>query len=176
MNFLIDTGSSVSIIPYCVCNSLCSTLSQTSLKLKAADNHEIKIHGETQLELKNKSLRRSFSWVFIVAEVARPILGADFLSHYGINVDCSSSVIFDPCTKFAASCNCTSVSHCSFQVKYPDNCPDFVMNLLKVYSKLVSPSQIDYSDNNGPSQVCHTIDTGSAPPVFARARPLHPAK
>jgi hypothetical protein len=32
-------------------------------------------------------LRRDFTWRFIIADVTQPIIGADFLSHYGLFVN-----------------------------------------------------------------------------------------
>ena len=35
----------------------------------------------------NLGLHRTFQWVFMVANVRNPILGADFLKYYGVVVD-----------------------------------------------------------------------------------------
>ena len=71
--FLIDTGSEVSVIPP---SSHDRRHPPDKLTLMAT-------YGKRSLTL-NLGLRRSFSWVFIVAEVQRAIISADFLRHFGL--------------------------------------------------------------------------------------------
>uniref|UniRef100_A0A1X7VY68 Uncharacterized protein n=1 Tax=Amphimedon queenslandica TaxID=400682 RepID=A0A1X7VY68_AMPQE len=61
---------------------------QQKLTLQAANGTCITTYGKRSLTL-DLGLRRSFQWVFIVADVAVPILGADFLRHFGLVVDMS---------------------------------------------------------------------------------------
>ncbi|VDO96479.1 unnamed protein product, partial [Schistosoma curassoni] len=58
----------------------------TKFSLVAANNTVIKTYGEQSLIL-DLGLRRRFTWVFIVAEIKQPILGADFLGAYDLLVD-----------------------------------------------------------------------------------------
>ena len=44
------------------------------------------------------TLRRTFRWVFIVANVIRAIIGADFPHHYGLNVDIWHCTLADSTT------------------------------------------------------------------------------
>ena len=60
------------------------------VKLTTADGNDLKVFGETFLELTNRKLRRSFRWNFVVAAVTKSILGADFLAHFDIHVDCKN--------------------------------------------------------------------------------------
>ena len=177
IDFLIDTGSSISLIPFSLSKLLSCVLSSSSIYLKAADGRSIAVHGQTHLKLSNSSLRRSFIWVFVVADVSKPILGADFLSNFHINVNCSERAIVDTNTKFCAPCISKLVpEYLACSVKFPENFPAFVPPLFEKYPALLMPEQIDYSVCvQGPS-VQHTIDTGSARPVFARARQLPPNK
>ena len=73
MSFLIGTGSEVSVIPPAPTDR---GRSPDPLPLTAINNTQ---HSLTL----NLGLRRSLPWIFIIADVQKPILGADFLSHYG---------------------------------------------------------------------------------------------
>ncbi len=92
--FLVDTGSEVSVIPL--------TLSKRKsppdkLTLIAVNNTPITTYGKQSLTL-NLGLRRSFSWIFIIADVQRPILGADFLRHFGLSVNMKHCRLSDAVT------------------------------------------------------------------------------
>ena len=56
--------------------------------------HPIPTFGTRSLSL-NLGLRRDFHWIFVVAEVSKPILGADFLHHFGLMVDLRKSKLVD---------------------------------------------------------------------------------
>ena len=43
-------------------------------------------------------LRRAFRWVFIVADLPTPIIGADFLCHYNLLVDVKHQRLIDSST------------------------------------------------------------------------------
>ena len=75
--FLVDTSSEVSVMPP-------STDSQKrsidSLTLMAVNDNPINTLSKKKKSLTlNLVLRRSFPWIFIIADVQRPILGADFV-------------------------------------------------------------------------------------------------
>ena len=44
-------------------------------------------------------LRRTFRWVFTIADVKQHILGADFLSHFGLIVNMQHDILSDPNTQ-----------------------------------------------------------------------------
>ncbi len=44
-------------------------------------------------------LRRTFCWAFVIADVGRPILGADFLHHFNLLVDLTNSQLLDNVTQ-----------------------------------------------------------------------------
>ncbi|KAK5648403.1 hypothetical protein RI129_003295 [Pyrocoelia pectoralis] len=71
--FLIDSGADVSVTP----PSSDKTHPSSDKTLFAANGTPIVTFGEKLLQL-DIGLRRNFSWVFIVAQVQQPILGADF--------------------------------------------------------------------------------------------------
>ena len=59
---------------------------QCGASLQAANGIPIPTYGTRSLTL-NLGLRRPYRWVFIVADVKYPILGADFLGHHGLIID-----------------------------------------------------------------------------------------
>ena len=73
--FLVDTGSEVSAIPPTHADR---RHSPDKLTLMAVNNTPIRTYGKRSLTL-NLGLRRSLPWIFIIADVQKPILGADFL-------------------------------------------------------------------------------------------------
>lgn len=79
-HYLVDTGADVSVIPANVHNKN----SFENFKLQAANSTSIRILGTKILNL-DLGLRRT--WTFIIAEIQRPILGADFLREFGLLVD-----------------------------------------------------------------------------------------
>lgn len=99
ISFLVDSGSVISAIPQ---SYICDTITPINLKLNAANNSEIKTFGRTWLNL-DLGLNRPFKFQFIVAEVNIPILGADFLTTYGLLLDLKRKVLVDPLTNFSSS-------------------------------------------------------------------------
>ncbi len=89
--FLVDTGSEVSVIP----PSHSDRAHQ--VHLTAVNDTSIPTYGKRLLTL-NLGLRRSFSWVFIIANVQKPIIGADFLQHFGLLVDMRKCQLSDTAT------------------------------------------------------------------------------
>lgn len=98
MCFLIDTGADVSVIPNRLINK---RVKCTNFKLYAANGSVIDTFGEHLLCL-NLGLRRPYKWRFIVANVSKPIIGADFLRHHGLLVDLSNRRLIDSTTKLFA--------------------------------------------------------------------------
>lgn len=100
MNFLIDTGADVSVIPS---NTKVARVNTTGLKLFAANGSPIKVYGEVLLKL-NLKLRREFVWNFLIADVSHAIIGADFLSNFGILVDLKQKCLRDSNTELKSVC------------------------------------------------------------------------
>ena len=81
--FLVDTGLEVTVIRPQVADR---RHKGDSLTLQAINNTPITTYGTLSLTL-NLGLRRTFQWVFIIADVQKPIIGADFLCHFGLLVN-----------------------------------------------------------------------------------------
>ena len=89
--FLVDTGADVSVIP-----STCIERSHSPSPcfLQGVDGSQIATYGVHSCTL-NIGLRRTFRWVFTIANVKQAILGADFLHHFGLVVDMHRRVLLD---------------------------------------------------------------------------------
>ena len=63
IDFITDTGTSVSIIPPSCIPRI--QLEPTPISISSANGEKIITHGQAYLEIKIPSLRRSFNWIFI---------------------------------------------------------------------------------------------------------------
>lgn len=85
IEFLIDTGANVSVVP------------KGSRKSPAPNEPKLYANGtiintySKRLLVLDLSLHREFSWTFMVADVQRLIIGADFLSYYDLLVDMATT-------------------------------------------------------------------------------------
>ena len=119
LRFLVDTGAEVSVLPAACVKQKCPS---ESLTLHAVNGTPIATYGTRSLSL-NLGLRRTFRWVFIVADVEQPILGADFLSHFNLLVDMTHCRLVDTLTQFSIQGVSTTVStpHPSILSHHPHN-------------------------------------------------------
>ncbi|XP_054923050.1 uncharacterized protein [Dermacentor andersoni] len=79
---LVDTGSEVSVLPPCKRDRGSKSPGPA---LYAANSTSIATYGLRFLIL-DLGLRRMFRWVFIVADVNKPIHVSDFLTYFDLNV------------------------------------------------------------------------------------------
>lgn len=91
LDFLIDTGADVSVIPRSCIENFNNI---PELSLSAANGTRINVYGTKLMEV-SLSLRRSFSHPFCVADVSKPIIGADFLSKFDLCVDLTRRRLVD---------------------------------------------------------------------------------
>lgn len=165
LNFLVDTGANVSVLPISAVRH--KLITETgNYSLFAANGTQIKTYGTHTLSL-NLNLRREFRWTFIVAGVKQPILGADFLSHYGLLVDLNRKQLIDSVTKLnilACVKDCLNPSVKTIDDSHP------YRELLCEFPEITKPVCFREPPLHA---VQHFIET-SGPPVHARARPLPP--
>ena len=83
LSLLIDTGAEVNLVPPSAAER---KHPQTGFSLQAANSSVISTFGKRSLTL-DLGLRRTFQWVFIIADVKNAILGADFLNHFSLIID-----------------------------------------------------------------------------------------
>jgi cleavage and polyadenylation specificity factor subunit 1 len=88
--FLVDTGAEVSLFP---ATGADARLQAPGQPLFAANGSPIRTFGSRQLTL-NLGLKRC-SWSFVLADVSRPLIGANFLRHHGLIVDLPNRRLLD---------------------------------------------------------------------------------
>lgn len=173
LTFIIDTGACVSIIPYNLING--HIIQPSAVRLHTANGTPIKCHGETSVLMSLPCLRRTFRWTFVIANTTNALLGADFLSHFGIVVNCQTKSIQDSLTRCDARLNSSNIIQSALTINQLSDAPSQIHNLLKKFPSLLSPSN-PIQRSAIQHIVSHTIDTGKANPVFAKARQLAPDK
>lgn len=167
LNFLIDTGAHVSVLPINVIKRK-STSESVNFALYAANGTKIDTYGTHTMVLDLK-LRRDFRWTFIIAKVKQPILGADFISHFGLLVNLSERKLIDNLTQLNVI---TSIKDCiTTSIKtIDDNHP--YRDVLSMFPDVLKPASFKEPPQH---PVLHYIET-TGPPVHARARPLPPER
>ena len=141
------------------------------MTLKAANGSIINTYGRRSLTL-NLSLRRKCQWIFVIADVSTPIIGADFLRHFRLLVDMHRYKLIDCVTGL----NVTGK---------PSNCPRIspVINAIDDSDPFHEILRAEYGDVTVPvykaqalkHDVVHYIDT-RGPPASAKPRRLAPDK
>ena len=113
-------------------------------------------------------LRRSFRWIFIIADLPLPILGADFLAHFGLRVNARHCKQIDTITGLSLNgLHSTTVSprpvfHFPASTPYTD--------LLQKFPNISRPC---YNESAVKHSITHHIRT-TGPSVFCRSRCLAP--
>lgn len=173
--FLIDTGSDLSILPPTDKDKIAKV---NTTSLYAANGTQIKTYGQKILTV-SLGLRRSFEWSFIIADVTRPIIGADFLSNFNIQVDLKKRKLIDSTTQLKSHCSMKPVpmDEVSITTIIKENLTTNGSNyekLLAEFHDLTMPPNYT-SENENRTGVYHHIETKGAP-VYAKARRLTPGK
>ena len=167
LRFLVDTGAQVSVIPP---SPVERKFTHSILTLQAVNNTTIKTSGTRSLTV-TFGLRRNFRWVFVIAETETPILGADFLQHYGLVVDLAHHRLSDSTITLTVKgmvLNGVSPSP-SLLPRNPGNPHEA---LLAEFPTITQPSNMSKSVKHS---VTHHIST-TGPPVSGRTRRLAPER
>lgn len=167
--FLVDTGAEVSVIPASPHEKQGSL---SDKQLTAANGSAIKCYGSRKLRFTLGG--RHFSWTFLVAEVKRPLLGADFLRHSGLLVDVRRHRLVDAESfKTVRLRQCNSVDHLSqASLDALSSATDKYGRLLAEFPAITTPSFRSTTVDHG---VRHYITT-TGPPIRCKARRLSPEK
>ena len=145
MSFLIDTGATVSIIPY---NSeLAYLLRPTVVNILSADGSTIRVHGEFSTDIVLHKLRRRYFWTFIMADTTRAILGADFLAHHKLLIDCGKGLLMDPITELSVQTKVVPKTNSAFRVSNTFSFPSAVQSLIEKYPNLIAPLNLNESQS-----------------------------
>eukprot|EP00794_Sanderia_malayensis_P010299 gene10299-biopygen8463 len=160
----IDTGADVSVIP---CQAIEKRNNHpSSLQLQAVNQSSIATYGERSHTL-DLGLRRTYRWIFIIADIQTPILGADFLSYYALKVDVRHRKLIDTTTNLTIQ-----GVRSSFESPRPMFAiPTLSSPYLVLLQKFPSLARQDYDEKAVKHTVKHHIQT-KGPPVFSRPRRL----
>lgn len=168
MQFLVDTGSDLCVFPRTASRI---RRPKSAYELFAANGSPILTYGFTQLQL-DLGLRRAFTWRFVIADVSKAIIGADFLSHYGLIVDCRNRRLLDINTTLStiaapapSSDVISSVKTIIGESKY--------LELLREFPEITRPPGTHRITNH---KTVHFIRTTPGPPVHCTPRRLAPEK
>jgi hypothetical protein len=82
-------------------------MERVNYDLCAANGTIIHTYGWLPLSL-NLGLRRDFTWRFVVADVTHPLIDVNFLSHFGLLVDCRNNRLLDGVTSLSAPAQAAS--------------------------------------------------------------------
>ena len=144
--FLVDTGADVSVLP----PSTSDKRNPAPLTLQAVNRSAISTFGEKSMTL-DIGLRRSYRWIFIIADIPTPILCADFLAHFSLKVDIRNRQLLD---------SITGLSLCGIQSTTPSLRPALQFpaatpytGLLRTFPAISRPS---YKDSEVKHSVTHT--------------------
>ena len=163
--FLVDTGAEVSVLP---ATGLDTRTGQSGPSLKAANGSSIKTYGVRTTKLCFAS--RQYEWKFIIADVARPLLGADFLRANSLLVDLKDKRLVDAETYLSTPLG--NARMCAPRLATISASTDKYDLLLAEFSDITAPN---FSKSPAKQSMEHFIPT-KGPPVHARARRLPPDK
>ena len=150
-------------------------LKPTVVALSNVSGSGITTYGEIDVNLVIPSVRRSFAWTFVVADVVRPILGVDFLAANCLIVDCARQVLIDAHTNCKVPLNVSS-SNCQSYSLDVNNVHPSAQYILSKYPNLTTPLQKINLGKSKNIKMYHHIDTGNNSPVYCRPRPLSGTK
>lgn len=162
LSFLVDTGANISVLP----RKKGQVATPLPFQLYAANNTTIATYGEKTLSL-DFNLRRPYKWKFIVADVSKPILGADFLKHHQLIVDLRNRKLIDGVTSLKVNApvrvsNVPTIRSINMSQSYHD--------ILAQYPGITRLTSMKL---NSDISVQHFIET-QGQPIYSRARPIPP--
>jgi len=165
LRFLVDSGASLSILPHQ------SAAQPSGPPLLGVDGQRIPTWGSRDLSVSFGG--QTYPFKFLLAAVATPILGMDFLTHFDLTIHPKRRQVLHAATGRTL----TQASKLPFSRPHvaavAAHVPPQVQALLQEFPQLLRPGTAPPQPTHG---VEHRIDTGNAPPVFARPRRLDPEK
>ena len=169
LSFLIDTGAEVSVL------SASSTdhKRQQDFTLCAVNNTSIATFGTRSLTA-NLGLRRTFRWIFIVADVQKPIIGADFLRYFGLLINLKRQRLVDTHTQLNIHCLSASQEETSPSPMLTRSTDRSEYESL--FAEFPEITRVhNFHDSLAQHDITHHITT-CGPPVAARTRRLAPER
>ena len=163
--FLVDTGAAVSVLPHRSAAPTCG------MPLTGADGRPIASWGKVTKKLSFGF--RTFLCTFILAAVAKPILGMDFLASHRLIVDPFAGSVLDAVTlKPLSAAASDPLPHKSKFAAALCHVAPAVRSLLAEFPSVMGDGSKAPKPLHG---VRHSIET-TGRPLFAKARRLDPDK
>ncbi|XP_029652033.1 uncharacterized protein LOC115225229 [Octopus sinensis] len=163
--FMVDTGSCCSIWPLRLTTD---RPKRSNVTLQAIDSSPIATFGQITLRL-GIHLRRDFQWVFVIADIPHPILGADFLNNFDLLVDVRRRRLVDGSTTLSTPTRESTDSALS-PTFFVSTSGDVFHSLLASFPELLD---ITFKMAKPVHSTFHLITT-TGQPVFSRPRHLAP--
>ena len=167
-SFLIDTGAEVSVVPAMEQEQQGAPLKK---ELVTANGSRIRCYGEKKVRLHVGA--RIYEWNFLVADVCRALIGADFLTHSSLLVNLRNKQLVHP-----EELNATPLQRTKHRSRFTGLV--FATNanpspLAKMFAEFPSVTAPNFKIDRPKHAVRHTIETRGQP-IPAKARPLTPQK
>lgn len=162
--FLIDTGSDLCVYPR---TRVKGRIMKTAYEMFAANGSTVNTYGIRTINL-DLGLRRTFRWKFIIADVSKPIIGADLLSHFGLLVDLKNRKLLDQKTMLYTRGRVIADDTVSVKTiigKSPYE------QLLAEFPSITRPTAIAREVKH---DIVHFINTTPGPPTYCKPRRLSP--
>lgn len=135
------------------------------MKLLAANHSEIRTFGDCVFKL-DLGLRREFKWLFLIADVRTPIIGADFLVNFNLLIDLKQHRLIDNITKLTSRGEILKTQEFGISTL---NITTPYSNLLEEFEDITKTSTLHKS--TAEAIVVHHIETAGSP-VANRPRRL----
>jgi len=167
IDFIVDSGAEKSLLPSSIVPE--DMRFPSSVQLVSAAGDVIPSFGHVCLPVSIRALRRDFKVDFILTDT-KPILGADFLTAYGLNLDMKHRKLVDPLANIAAELLPSRSSRPQIFISSTQSADSF---LTTNFPQLLSPP--DYTMLPTSSSTFHRIET-NCPPIHCRPRQLSLSK
>lgn len=112
------------------------------------------------------------TWIFTIADVSKPIIGVDFLSHYQLLVDCRNQRLIDNVTSLTVAAISPRLPFSFASVKAVTGETEF-HEILRNYPEITRPAGMHTSPKHS---TLHHIRTTPGPPVACKPRRLDPTR
>eukprot|EP00731_Ephydatia_muelleri_P021797 Em0014g388a len=163
--FLVDTGAEISVIPATASDKR-NTHDKQGPLLSAANGTTIKTYGSRIVPLQFAS--KGYQWSFTIADVSRPLLGADFLRSNSLLVDLKGRRLVDAETYHSVPLGATRTPALHLNAVTSNQYNTLLSKFPEITMPVFTQAAIKHT-------VEHFIST-KGPPVHARPRHLCPDK
>ncbi|GFS22483.1 retrovirus-related Pol polyprotein [Elysia marginata] len=163
--FLVDTGAQVSVVP---ATWFERRSGQSGSPLQAANGTSIPTYGSRNVPLCFN--HRTYQAHLIIADVKRPLLGADFFRRHNLLVDLRGQRLIETDTYLSSPCSISRVVTTALALIEQES--NTFRKVLQDFPALLQPT---FSSTAVKHEVQHHGPT-TGPPVHSRARRLAPDK